>query len=62
MDAESECVLPPILHAASHHYLTLLLNGKLFLAPIKDNVQVRTSLPWTLNGPSPLTCHRKLLI
>lgn len=25
----------------SHHSLTLLLDGQLFLAPIKDNVQVR---------------------
>ena len=26
---------------ARHHYNTLLLDGELFLAPIKDNVEVR---------------------
>jgi hypothetical protein len=30
-----------LLLVSSHHYLTLLLGGKLYLAPIKDDVQVR---------------------
>jgi hypothetical protein len=29
----------------THHYMTLLLEGKLYLAPIKPDVQVRRCIP-----------------
>ncbi|RKL05968.1 hypothetical protein BFJ68_g10436 [Fusarium oxysporum] len=39
-----------LLTIHSHHALTQLLSGKLFLAPIKDNVQVRLPFPSPVNS------------